>query len=159
VSYLARPGVRELTLRRSRPLLERTLLSHLLRRELASSGPGWLPLVFVVGAIAAVAYADDLVGSVSLGYVYVLPVAVGAIFLRKTVSYGLIGIFMLLHDYYGRSHIDPRLRMFHNLTEVICFAFVVFVIRRYVEQREALGKTVQQQRYDLVKDVELAAQV
>jgi phosphoserine phosphatase RsbU/P len=41
----------------------------------------------------------------------------------------------------------------------LCFAFVVYVIQRYVEQREALAKTVQQQRDDLLKDVELAAQV
>jgi serine phosphatase RsbU (regulator of sigma subunit) len=159
MSDLVHPGVRELTPSRSRPLLERTLLSHLLRNELASSGPGWLPLAFVIGAIAAVAYADDLVDSISLGYLYVLPLAVGAIFLRKTVSYGLIAICILLHDYYYPSHINPRLRMFHNLTEMVCFAFVVFLIQRYVGQREALGKTVQRQRDDLLKDVELAAQV
>src|SRR5208282_3506937 len=35
----------------------------------------------------------------------------------------------------------------------------VFVIRRYVGQREALAKTVQKQRDDLLKEVELAAQV
>src|SRR6202790_2569511 len=42
---------------------------------------------------------------------------------------------------------------------MLCFAFVVYVIQRYMEQREALAKTVQQQRDDLLKDVELAAQV
>lgn len=49
--------------------------------------------------------------------------------------------------------------MFHNLSAMACFAFVVFVIRRYVGQREALAKTVQKQRDDLLRDVELAAQV
>jgi len=112
-----------------------------------------------MGAIAAVAYADDLVDSISLGYLYVLPLAVGAIFLRKRVSYGLIAICVLLHDYYYPSHINPGLRMFHNFTAMVCFALVVFVIQRYVGQREALAKTVQQQRDDLLKDVELAAQV
>src|SRR5208283_1239529 len=144
---------------RSRPLLERVLLQPLLRKELATSGPGWLPVAFVMGAIAAVAYADDLVDSISLGYLYVLPLAVGAIFLRKRVSYGLIAICVLLHDYYYPSHINPGLRMFHNFTAMVCFALVVFVIQRYVGQREALAKTVQQQRDDLLKDVELAAQV
>jgi sigma-B regulation protein RsbU (phosphoserine phosphatase) len=42
---------------------------------------------------------------------------------------------------------------------MLCFALVVYVIRRYMEQREALARTVQQQRDDLLKDVELAAQV
>ena len=53
----------------------------------------------------------------------------------------------------------PGLRIFHNLSAIFCFAFVVYVIRRYMEQREGLAKTVQQQRDDLLKDVELAAQV
>jgi sigma-B regulation protein RsbU (phosphoserine phosphatase) len=42
---------------------------------------------------------------------------------------------------------------------MLCFAFVVYVIRRYMEQREALAKTVQQQRDDLLEDVKMAAQV
>jgi sigma-B regulation protein RsbU (phosphoserine phosphatase) len=42
---------------------------------------------------------------------------------------------------------------------MLCFAFVVYVIQRYIEQREALAKTVQNQRDELLKDVELAAQV
>src|SRR4029077_16229844 len=42
---------------------------------------------------------------------------------------------------------------------MLCFALVVYVIRRYMEQREALARTVQQQRDDLLKDLELAAQV
>jgi sigma-B regulation protein RsbU (phosphoserine phosphatase) len=42
---------------------------------------------------------------------------------------------------------------------MLSFAFVVYVIQRYMEQREALAKTVQQQRDDLLQDVELAAQV
>jgi sigma-B regulation protein RsbU (phosphoserine phosphatase) len=42
---------------------------------------------------------------------------------------------------------------------MLCFAFVVYVIQRYMGQREALAKTIQQQRDDLLKDLELAAQV
>jgi sigma-B regulation protein RsbU (phosphoserine phosphatase) len=42
---------------------------------------------------------------------------------------------------------------------MLCFAFVVFVIQRYIEQREALAKTVEQQRDELLKDLELAGQV
>jgi phosphoserine phosphatase RsbU/P len=42
---------------------------------------------------------------------------------------------------------------------MLCFALVVYVIRRYMEQREALATTVRQQRDDLLRDVELAAQV
>jgi serine phosphatase RsbU (regulator of sigma subunit) len=140
-------------------LRERSPLLHLLRKDAASNGPAWLPIVLVLGAIAAVAYADYFVASISLVYLYILPLSVGAIFLRRKVSYGLIVACILIHDYYSPRHMHPGLRIFHNLSAMLSFAFVVYVIRRYMEQREALGKTVQQQRDDLLKDVELAAQV
>ena len=131
----------------------------LLRKDVASNGEAWLPLVMVLGAIGAVAYADHRVISVSLVYLYILPLAVGAIFLRREISYSLIVICILLHDYYSPRPINPEMRIFHNLSAMLCFAFVVYVIQRYIEQREALAKTVQQQRDDLLKDLELAGQV
>src|ERR1700730_1089841 len=139
--------------RKSVPLL------FLLRKHVASNGPPWLPLGLVLGAIGAVAYADHLVVSISLVYLYILPLGVGAIFLRREISYSLIAVCILFHDYYSPRNINPGLRIFHNLSAMLCFAFVVYVIQRYIEQREALAKTVQRQRDDLLQDVELAAQV
>src|SRR6266478_5242909 len=138
---------------------ESALLRSLLRKDVALNGPAWLPLALVLGALSAVAYADHLVVSISLVYLYILPLAVGAIFLRKKVSYSLIVVCVLFHDYYSPRSINPGLRIFHNLSAMLCFAFVVYVLQRYMEQREALAKTVRQQRDDLLKDVELAAQV
>src|SRR5882757_6872754 len=127
---------------------ERKMLAFLpvLRRDVAANGPAWLPLVLVLGAFIAVAYADRLVVSISLVYLYILPLAVGAIFLRKKVSYSLIVVCILFHDYYSPRNINPELRIFHNLSAMLCFAFLVYVIQRYMEQREALAKTVQRQR-------------
>ncbi len=142
-----------------RGLRERVPLLPLLRRDVALNGPAWLPLALVLGAVSAVAYADHVVVSISLVYLYILPLAVGAIFLRKTISYSLIVVCVLFHDYYSPRRINPGLRIFHNLSAMLCFAFVVYVIQRYMEQREALAKTIQRQRDDLLKDVELAAQV
>jgi sigma-B regulation protein RsbU (phosphoserine phosphatase) len=112
-----------------------------------------------LGAIGAVAYADHLVVSISLTYLYILPLSVGAIFLRRKISYSLIAVCILLHDYDSPRNINPGLRIFHNLSAMLCFAFVVYFIQRYIQQREALAKTVQQQRDELLQDVELAAQV
>jgi len=42
---------------------------------------------------------------------------------------------------------------------LLCLTLVVYVIQRYIERQESLVKAVQQQRDDLLKDVELAAQV
>ncbi len=150
---------RPLTPAKLRDFREQVLLLSLLRKDVASNGPAWLPLVLVLGAISAVAYADHVVVSISLVYLYILPLAVGAIFLRKEVSYSLIVICILLHDSYSQRSIHPALRIFDNLSAMLCFAFVVYVIQRYMEQREALAKTVQQQRDDLLQDVKLAAQV
>src|SRR6202040_81741 len=66
---------------------------------------------------------------------------------------------VLFHDYDSPRPLNPGLRIFHNLSAMLCFAFVVYLIQRYMEQREELAKTVQQQRDELLKDVELAAHV
>ena len=134
-------------------------LSPILRKDVASNGPAWLPLVLVLSSFGAVAYADHLVVSISLVYLYLLPLAVGAIFLRREISYSLIAVCILFHDYYSPRNLHPGLRIFHNLSAAFCFAFIVYIIQRYIEQREALSKTVQKQRDELLHDVELAAQV
>src|SRR5580704_14337965 len=154
---LAYPAARESTPAELRGRRDRGPFLSVLRNDSASSGPAWLPLGLVLGAIGAVAYADHLVVSVS--HLYILPIGVSAIFLRKAISYSLIAVCVLFHDYYSPRNIGPGSRIFHNLSAMLCFAFVVYVIQRYMEQREALAKTVQQQRDDLLKDVELAAQV
>jgi sigma-B regulation protein RsbU (phosphoserine phosphatase) len=138
---------------------ETVALSPFLRKDVASNGPAWLPLVLVLSSFGAVAYADHLVVSISLVYLYLLPLAVGAIFLRREISYSLIAVCILFHDYYSPRNLDPGLRIFHNLSAAFCFAFIVYIIQRYIQQREALTKTVQKQRDELLHDVELAAQV
>jgi sigma-B regulation protein RsbU (phosphoserine phosphatase) len=125
----------------------------------ASIGPPWLPLALVLAAIAAVAYADHVVPSISLVYLYIFPLGAGAILLRKELSYSLVVFCILFHDYYSPRPIHPDLRIFGNLSALLCFSLVVYVIRRYIRQRELLARTIQQQRDDLLQDVELAAQV
>ncbi len=146
-----------------RSLREGIPLLSLLRRDVASVRPAWFPFVLVLAAIAGVAYVDHLVVSLSLVYLYTLPLTVGAIFLRKEISYGLILTCILFH-YFFHSFDSPRhlhlgLRIFHDLSALLCLTFVVYVIQRYIERQESLIKTVQRQRDDLLKDVELAAQV
>jgi serine phosphatase RsbU (regulator of sigma subunit) len=150
---------RDLLRARWRDFRERVLSLSPLRNDVASNGPTWLPLVLVLGATAAVAYADHLVVSISLVYLYILPLGVGAIFLRREVSYCLVVACVMLHDYDSPRKIHAGLRIVDNLTAMACFTFVVYFIQRYIEQREALARTVQQQRDRLLQDLELAAQV
>jgi sigma-B regulation protein RsbU (phosphoserine phosphatase) len=130
-----------------------------LRKDMISNGPAWLPVALVLAAIAAVAYADHRVLSISLVYLYIFPLGVSAILLRKELGYSLVAFCILLHDYYSPRTIHPGLRIFDNLSALLCFSFVVYVIQRYIEQRELLAETIQQQRDSLLQDVELAAEV
>jgi serine phosphatase RsbU (regulator of sigma subunit) len=136
------------------PLSSRSLL-----REIAAGGPQWLPALLVFGSIAAVAYADFIVTSISLGYLYILPLGISAMFLRGQISYGLIAVCVFLHDLFGVPYPSPEARITHNLTALLGFTFVVYVILRYVKQRESLEQAVRKQRDQLLQDVELAAQV
>jgi len=150
MQVLAGTPPRNLTLSYSRSLL---------RREVAVGGPQWLPMVLVFGSIGAVAYADFLVKSISLGYLYILPLGISAMLLRSRISYGLIAVCVFLHDLFGPPYPSQGARITHNFTALVAFAFVVYVIQRYVKQREQLDKAVRQQRDQLVQEVELAARV
>jgi serine phosphatase RsbU (regulator of sigma subunit) len=130
-----------------------------LRKDVASIGPSWLPVGLVLGAIAAVAYVDHRVVSTSLVYLYIFPLGISAILLRKEVAYSLIPACILLHDYWSPRIIHLPVRIFDNVVTLLCFAFVVYLIQRYIEQRELLAETIQTQRDDLLRDVDLAAQV
>jgi serine phosphatase RsbU (regulator of sigma subunit) len=163
MSDLIHPFVRESRRSELPGLHERVPLLSLLREDLASNEPTWMPLIMVLAAIAGVAYVDHLVVSLSLVYLYTLPLTVGAIFLRKEISYGLIVACILFHYFFhyfdSPRHIHLGLRIFHDFSALLCLTFVVYVIQRYIERQELLVKAVQRQRDDLLKDVELAAQV
>lgn len=138
---------------------DRVSFLHSMRKDAASIGRAWLQIVLVLGAIAAVAYADHRVSSISLVYLYIFPLGAGAILLRKEFSYGLAVFCVLLHDYYSPRVIHPRMRILDNLLALLCFIFVAYVIERYIDQRERLAQTVRRQRDDLLRDMDLAAQV
>ena len=159
MNELMHPPIRHLIPAELPDLHDRVPLLAPLRKDVASIGPAWLPVALVLGAIVGIAYVDHLVLSTSLVYLYIFPLGVGAILLRKEVSYSLIPLCILFHDYWSPRIIHPALRIFDNLSALLCFAFVVYFIQRYIDQREALARTVQRQRDDLLQDVRLAAQV
>ena len=159
MNHLAHPVVTESKPAGWRGLREDASLSPFLRKDVASYGPAWLPPLLVLGAIATVGYADHRVASISLIYLYILPLTFRAIFLRKEISYGLIGLCILFHYFDSPRHVGLGLRLFHDISALLCFTFVVYTIQRYIEQREILARTIRRQRDDLLKDVGLAAQV
>jgi serine phosphatase RsbU (regulator of sigma subunit) len=163
MSDLVHPVLREPRRAKLLALRERIPLLSLLRNDVASNRPAWLPLALVLVAIAGVAYADHLVVSLSLVYLYTLPLTVGAIFLRKEFSYGLIVACILFHYFFhyfdSPRHVHLGLRIFHDVSALFCLTVVVYVIQRYIERQEALVKAIEQQRDSLLSDLELAAEV
>jgi serine phosphatase RsbU (regulator of sigma subunit) len=159
MTELTHSAVQKTNLSESRDLREWVRSPFFPRSDQAASGPTWLPLVLVLGAIAAFAYVDHLVIPISLVYLCILPVVVSATFPRRVFSYALIVIGVLFHEYYSPTRVNLGLRVFYDISATLCFVFVVYVIQKYIEQREALAKFVRQQRDELLKDVELAAQV
>jgi len=81
------------------------LVSSIFRDYVTPGGRKWLPLASVLGSIAIVAYADYIATKVPLGYLYILPLGIGALFLRSEISYGLVAICLFLHDLFRPVHV------------------------------------------------------
>lgn len=114
----------------------------------------------VVLATAAVAYTDWIVVSnVSLGYLYVLPLALSAVVNRLPVTVGLAGFFTVLSDLFGPQAETLKLRIVHNVIYLAGFLAVGFVVTSIVRQRNRLAARVKQQRDEYENDLRLAAQV
>src|SRR3954471_19247679 len=136
------------------------VVSSIFRDYVTPGGRKWLPLASVLGSIAIVAYADYIATTVSLGYLYILPLGIAALFLRSQISYGLVAVCLFLHDLFRPKHVIAMpLRLAHNVTALVSFVLVVYAVQRYVMQRELLAKAVREQRDDLLNDVQLAGQV
>jgi len=69
--------------------------------------------------MAAVAYTDHRVVSISLLYLYIFPLGVGAMFLRREISYGLIAVCILFHYFDSPRNINLGLRIFHNFSTMM----------------------------------------
>jgi len=119
---------------------------------------GLLLSLVVVGFIAAVAYADSKVAEISLGYLYILPIALSALINRRATTYFLIAICIVLHDYYGPPHRLP-FRFAFNLVALIAFTAVALVVNRLGKERDALEGLVRRQRDELDAEINLASQV
>lgn len=116
-------------------------------------------LLIVISATACVAYADYLVKSVSLGYLYILPVSLSAILLSSRAPLAFIGLCVFFHDLFGPPYPSLQARIAHNLTALIAFSFAVVLLQRFVAQRDTLFDLIRRQRDELVKEVALAAEV
>jgi serine phosphatase RsbU (regulator of sigma subunit) len=114
----------------------------------------------VAAAVAAVAYTDwAIVANVSLGYLYVLPIALCALVnpLAFTIALGVI--CTILSDIFGPPAGSPLWRVIHNVIYLASFLVVGFFVTLIARQRDRLAEEVRKQRDGYERDLELAAQV
>jgi serine phosphatase RsbU (regulator of sigma subunit) len=119
----------------------------------------WWAFLVVVLAIGCVAYADNMVEGVSLGYLYILPLSFSAILLPSRLTYALVVLCIFFHDLFGPPIHHIQGRILHNLAALIGFTFVVVILQWFVMQRNILNELTRHQRDALLKEVELAAEV
>ncbi len=118
-----------------------------------------LLLFAVLAGIAAVAYADNLVVTISLGYLYVLPLSLAALALPLPVTMTLLAICVVLHDWLG-PFVHSGWPMLHrNLLTLFGFTTVVFFVHFLAEQRRRLSRQVQAQRDELAAELRRAAEI
>jgi serine phosphatase RsbU (regulator of sigma subunit) len=115
--------------------------------------------LMVVAAIAGVAYADFIVQTISLGYLYLLPLAMCGFVFRLRISLILVLLCFLLQDWLGPFTHYGWEHFARNLATLAAFVTVVFVVDRLTGQRRQLSQLVRQQRDELTREIETAALV
>lgn len=127
-------------------------------KRVRSRTMGMLNVVLAL-AIGAVAWTDWTVdANVSLGYLYVLPVALSAMVNPLPVTIGLAVMCTVLQDYLGPSR-EMSLHLAENSLSLAGFLVVGFLVSLIARQRSRLEEEVEQQRDDYQRDLLLAAQV
>jgi serine phosphatase RsbU (regulator of sigma subunit) len=111
-------------------------------------------------AVAAVAYTDWIVVSnVSLGYLYVFPIALSGLINPLPFTVALSVVCMVLQDIFGPRADSLQLRVVHNIVGVVGFLVVGFLVTLIARQRDRLAEEVRKQRDAYERDLLLAAQV
>jgi serine phosphatase RsbU (regulator of sigma subunit) len=115
--------------------------------------------VIVVLATAAVAYTDwKVVVNLSMGYLYVLPIALCALVNPFPVTVSLAILCTFLEELFGPAP-DIDLRIYRVILGLTGFLTVGFVVTLIARQRERLASEVRRQRDEYESDLVLASQV
>ncbi len=118
-----------------------------------------LSLLAVLAGIAAVAYADFLVVSISLGYLYVLPLSLSGLTQRLRVTLALAAICVFLHDLLGPYEHAGWPILYRTALAAIGFTTVAVLVSKLAEQRGRLAHIVRIQRDELAMEMKYAARV
>jgi serine phosphatase RsbU (regulator of sigma subunit) len=116
--------------------------------------------VVVIVATAAVAFTDWIVVvNVSLGYLYVLPLALSALVNPLPFTIALAITCTILQDIFGPPVETIPLRIAHIALSLAGFLIVSFLVTLIARQRNRLAGEVRRQRDEYEHDLVLASQV
>ena len=116
--------------------------------------------VIVVLAIIAVAYTDWIVvANVSLGYLYILPIALCALVNPFPFTIGTIALCTALADLFGPAADGTHIRVVRAIISLAGFFVVGSLVTLIARQRERFAAEVRRQRDEYERDLVLAAQV
>jgi serine phosphatase RsbU (regulator of sigma subunit) len=116
--------------------------------------------VVVALAIGAVAYTDKIVvEDDSIGYLYVLPIALSAQVNRLPITIALCVLCTYLQDVFGAPTDGLHIRIVRAAISLAGFFIVAFLVTLVAKQRGRLADEVRRQRDEYESDLTLASQV
>jgi sigma-B regulation protein RsbU (phosphoserine phosphatase) len=118
-----------------------------------------LSLLIILGSIVAIAYVDSVVSTVSLGFLYLFPLALSALLQPRRITLTLVVICVFLHDWFGPYEHSWGQVLSRNFISFAGFMIAALLISRLAEQQRRLSALVRRQRDELVNEIMLAAQV
>jgi serine phosphatase RsbU (regulator of sigma subunit) len=111
-------------------------------------------------SIAAVAYTDWIVvPNISLGYLYVLPIALSALVNPLPVTIALVAVCTVLQDLFAGITETHQVEVVRDAITLAGFLVVAFLVTQIAKQRNRLVTEVRRQRDEYEHDLILAAQV
>jgi serine phosphatase RsbU (regulator of sigma subunit) len=111
-------------------------------------------------AMAAVAYTDWMVvPNISLGYLYVLPIALSALVNPLRLTIPLVAVCTVLQDIFAGQDDSVQVRTVRDAIALAGFLVVAFLVTLIAKQRGRLVAEVRRQRDEYEHDLMLAAQV
>jgi serine phosphatase RsbU (regulator of sigma subunit) len=120
---------------------------------------GLLNLIIVV-AIGAIAYTDKIVvEDDSIGYLYLLPIALSGLVNRLPVTVAIALFCAFLQDLFGPPTDTLHVRVLRGVITLAGYLVVSFFVTRIATQRGKMAAHIRQQRDDYERDLTLASQV
>jgi hypothetical protein len=124
-----------------------------------SRATGLLNFILAV-SVAAIAYTDWIVvENDSLGYLYVLPIALSGLVNRLPITVGLSLLCAYLQDLFGPPEDTVHVRIVRAFISLSGYLIIGFLVTAVARQRAALAAEIRKERDDYEKDLTLAAQV